>query len=362
MARPTANKEVRRTVRKRTGTTAGKSATKRRKPAAAAPAAAAPVEAAPVEVEILPPEPVRASESTALLHAPMIDASQPRGWLGLARGVLGQVLRSETVGQAVATAAGLARAVQAGLGAAGATEVDEYGKDASLEQSLTPITNFLYERYWRVSVHGAELLPSGPAVLVANHSGAIPLDGAILHEAVRRERPELAEPRWLVEDQVFYAPFIGTLFNRLGAIRACPENALRLLDSGHPVMVFPEGVYGLSKPFGERYQLKRLGRGGFAKLALRAGVPIVPVAIVGAEESLPLLAKLPGRFLGLPYLPLTTMPLPAKWTVRFGAPLKPQRAAAEDPAEVDRLVEQTRASIEGMLQALLSARGSVFSG
>jgi 1-acyl-sn-glycerol-3-phosphate acyltransferase len=214
-------------------------------------------------------------------------------------------------------------------------------------------------------VQGASHVPAGPVLLVANHSGALPFDGPMLQMALGRERPDLQEARWLVEDQVFYAPGVGTLMNRLGAVRACPENALRLLDELRPVIVFPEGIQGLGKPFAQRYQLKRFGRGGFVKLALRTGAPIVPVAIVGAEETTPLFGKIPADFLGIPYLPVTPPPLPARWIIRFGEPigmdgLAPE--AAEDMSQVQRLTERTRESIQGMLQALLKDRRSVFAG
>src|SRR5690606_33079916 len=145
----------------------------------------------------------------------------------------------------------------------------------------------------------------GPVLLVANHAGVMPYDGPVLQQVMLRERPDLVEARWLVEDQIFHAPFFGTLFNRLGALRACPENAQRLLSEDRPVIVFPEGAQGLRKPFSERDQLKRFGRGGFVKVALRSQVPIVPVAVVGAEETSPLLARLPGSIFGLGYVPLT---------------------------------------------------------
>ena len=153
--------------------------------------------------------------------------------------------------------------------------------------------------------------------------------------------------------------------NRLGAVRACPENALRLLDELRPVIVFPEGIQGLGKSFSQRYQLKRFGRGGFVKLALRTGAPIVPVAIVGAEETAPLLGKIPAGFLGIPYLPVTPPPLPARWIIRFGEPIHMDGfdpETAEDMSQVQRLTERTRESIQGMLQALLKERRSVFSG
>lgn len=307
----------------------------------------------------------RSLEPSAITHADPNWTERAVGLAHIARDVVTQALRSETFEQLLAAAQGVARAVRTGIGAGSTAEVDPYGKDPYLEQQLMPVADFLYERYWRVSVEGAALLPQGACLLVANHSGAMPFDGPILRQALMRERPDLAEARWLVEDQVFHAPFLGTVFNRLGAIRACPENALRLLAERRPVIVFPEGVQGMGKPFAERYQLKRLGRGGFAKLAVRAQVPLIPVAIVGAEEAFPLLAKLPGRALGLPYLPVTTPPLPSKWSIRFGDPISTSQYApdaADDPAAVQQLVDASRGAIEGMVSALLKQRKSVFGG
>jgi 1-acyl-sn-glycerol-3-phosphate acyltransferase len=306
-------------------------------------------------------EPPRAEE-------PASFGTRAVGMLSLAREIAGQALASEALGQAVGAASGLWGALRAGLGTSGSTALDEYGKDSALVGELQPVLDFLYERYWRVSIQGASHLPRGASILVANHSGALPYDGLVMYLAISRERPDLREPRWLVEDQVFHAPVLGTLFNRLGAVRACPDNALRLLDEQRPVVVFPEGYQGLSKPFAQRYQLKRFGRGGFVKLALRTGAPIVPVAIVGAEESTPLLGRIPASFLGVPYVPVTPLgpvPLPAKWSIRFGEPISVEGLApesADDMAEVQRLTERTRESIQGMLQALLRERRGVFAG
>ncbi|KFE70629.1 lysophospholipid acyltransferase family protein [Hyalangium minutum] len=296
------------------------------------------------------------------------DTSEPRasGVLSLAKEIAFQALANASVGKALGTAQGLLGAMSAGLGISGSTSLDEYGRDSELVDGLQPLLDFLYERYWRVSVQGADAIPSGGAILVANHSGALPYDGLVAALALLRERPDLREPRWLVEDQVFHAPVLGTLFNRLGAVRACPENAVRLLDEQRPVLVFPEGYQGLSKPFAQRYQLKRFGRGGFVKLALRTGAPIIPVSIVGSEETSPLLGRIPAGFLGVPYVPLTSpMPLPARWTLRFGDPIGMEGLgpdAADDLAEVQRLTERTREAIMGMLQALLRERRSVFAG
>ncbi len=308
------------------------------------------------------------SDAEPVREEPSTFGARAVGMLSLAREIAGQALASETFGQAMGAAGGLWGALRTGLGTSGSTALDEYGKDSSLVGELQPVLDFLYERYWRVSVQGASHLPRGSCILVANHSGALPFDGLVMHLAISRERPDLREPRWLVEDQVFHAPVLGTLFNRLGAVRACPENALRLLDEQRPVVVFPEGYQGLSKPFAQRYQLKRFGRGGFVKLALRTGAPIVPVAIVGAEESTPLLGRIPAPFLGVPYLPVTPLgpvPLPAKWSIRFGEPIGMEGLSAEsadDLSEVQRLTERTRESIQGMLQALLRERRGVFAG
>ncbi|MDP2271472.1 MAG: 1-acyl-sn-glycerol-3-phosphate acyltransferase [Archangium sp.] len=252
--------------------------------------------------------------------------------------------------------------VAAGL-ASRTSSVDRWGKDAALSTSLRPLAELLYDKYWRVRVEGAENLPLGPCIIVANHAGALPLDGPVLHLALRRERPELEESRWLLEDQIFHAPFVGVLANRLGAVRANPENALRLLEERRPVVVFPEGFHGLSKPFSERYQLKRFGRGGYLKIALKAGVPIIPAAIVGGEESMPLLGKIPGGLFGVQYLPITLPPLPARWHIRFAAPISMEGAPHEpehDLAWVERKNLAVRDQVEAMLLDMLHHRDRVF--
>ncbi|MBE2252402.1 MAG: 1-acyl-sn-glycerol-3-phosphate acyltransferase [Myxococcus sp.] len=264
---------------------------------------------------------------------------------------------------AVASLQGLTGAVRALLGASGKdTRVDAFGRDEALVASLQPLADALYDRYWRVTVAGANLVPSGASILVANHAGALPIDGPLLHHALRRQRADLKPARWLLEDQLFHAPGLGVLWNRLGAVRASPENAMQLLEEQTPVVVFPEGIQGLSKPFSERYQLQRFGRGGYVKIAARAGVPIVPVAIVGAEESVPLLARLPGSALGVSFLPLTLPPLPARWFIQFGSPIRVEGGAeaAGDLAFVQRLNEQVRDTIDVMLKDLLSRRDGIF--
>ncbi len=281
------------------------------------------------------------------------------------RAQLEPMLGGERFGRVKDSVTALVEALLASVGARSGHELDEFGQDDQLRTRVQPLVDFLYDEYWRVTVQDARNVPTGAAILVANHSGALPFDGPMLQQALLRERPELREPRWLVEDQIFYAPFLGTLYNRLGAIRASPENALRLLEQQRPTLVFPEGVQGIGKPFGERYKLKRFGRGGFVKLAMRTGAPIVPVAIVGAEEAAPLLGKLPGRIFGLPYLPVTPLgplPLPSKWVIRFGEPITVSGRDPDNLAEVQRVADQTREAIQSLLHAMLRDRRTVFSG
>jgi 1-acyl-sn-glycerol-3-phosphate acyltransferase len=222
------------------------------------------------------------------------------------------------------------------------------------------VFNFLFEQYWRVRVEGAEQVPRGPAMVIANHVGALPVDGPIVTMALRRARPDLLEPRWLAEDQLLNFPVLGGSLFELGAVPASFQNGLRLLKEGRPVLVFPEGTQGLSKPIFDRYQLKRFGRGGFLKLAHQAGAPIVPVGVIGGEEAMPTLAKLPG-LLGLPYIPLALPPLPTRWTIRFGAPLQLDLNGNELGGEaLQAQIDLARQSVEGLVKSLRAAHQSLF--
>ena len=259
---------------------------------------------------------------------------------------------------------GLVQLVRAGLGMDPDPGDREDGRDERLAEKVRPLGDFLYERYWRVRVEGAEHLPAGPCLVIANHGGVLPVDGPVLHAALRRERPDLPSARWLVEDAVYHSAFLGPVLHRLGALRASPENAVRVLREGRPLVVFPEGNVGTGKPWSERYQLQRLGRGGFVKIALQVGVPLVPVAIIGSEETSPLLARVPAQPLGLPWLALTgPLPLPARWSIRFGPPITPSDLGpSTDPlaARVERGTELTRTALQGMLDALVSERPDPF--
>jgi 1-acyl-sn-glycerol-3-phosphate acyltransferase len=257
--------------------------------------------------------------------------------------------------------------------------VDEFGRDPVYASRIEPLLDFLYRQYFRVSAHGLDRVPaSGRGLIVANHSGALPYDGAILMHALRTEHPAGREVRPLVEDFVFHFPYLGTFINRIGGVRACQENAERLLDGDQLVAVFPEGIKGIGKSFKNRYQLQRFGRGGFIKLALRTRAPIIPVAIVGAEEIHPMLLKVTwfAKTLGIPYVPITptfpwlgpfgAIPLPSKWSLHFGEPLDltgelgPE--AAEDRILVNRLAETVRTQIQALIDGALAERRSVFFG
>ena len=199
----------------------------------------------------------------------------------------------------------------------------------------------LYENYFRVEVKGIENIPSdGGALVVANHSGTLPLDGLMMQVAVHDNHPADRHLRLLAADLVFTLPVVNELARKAGHTLACAEDAEGLLRRGEVVGVMPEGFKGLGKPFGERYKLQRFGRGGFVSTALRAGAPIVPCSIVGAEEIYPMIgnAKTLARLLGLPYFPITptfpwlgplgALPLPTKWTIQFGEPIPDGRLSA----------------------------------
>lgn len=257
-------------------------------------------------------------------------------------------------------------------------EVDDFGYDPVYDQRLRPLFDFLYERYFRVETAGVANVPDeGRCLLVANHSGTVPLDGLMIKLAVKREHARRRDVRWLAEDFVFHFPFLGSASNRLGAVRACQENAERLLSHDSLVAVFPEGTKGIGKLYRDRYKLQRFGRGGFVKLCLRTRTPIVPVAVVGAEETNPMLLRLEGaaKALGVPYVPVTPtfpllgplglLPAPTKWRIVFGdrVPMDgygPE--SADDELLVGRLSEQVRQAVQAMLDRAVAARRSVWTG
>lgn len=257
-------------------------------------------------------------------------------------------------------------------------ETDEFGYDPKFTESLRPFLEFMYAVWWRVETTGIERVPgSGPTLVVANHSGVLPWDGPMINVALRHEHPARRHCRMLALDMFALLPFLAPLLARSGAIRANPENAIRILERGELVGVFPEGVKGVGKPFKNRYKLARFGRGGFVRIALKTGATIIPTAVVGAEEIHPNLAQANfiGRPFGLPYFPLTptfpwlglfgTIPLPTKWSIDFGEPLDLSRypkEAADDPILVNRLSEQVRQQIQTIIDGRLARRRSIWFG
>jgi 1-acyl-sn-glycerol-3-phosphate acyltransferase len=259
----------------------------------------------------------------------------------------------------------------------GEGEVDEFGFDPEFNSRLLiPLARLLYQQWFRVEMRGLAHVPgTGAALVVANHSGVLPLDAIMLQTGLHDEHPQHRNLRLLGADLVYELPALGYLARRAGHTPACPANADRLLRDGELVGVFPEGFKGIGKPFSDRYQLRRFGRGGFAVTALRARVPIVPCAIVGAEEIYPMVgnARPLARLLRLPYFPLTPLfpwfgplgavPLPSKWIIAFGCPVDTSGytdGAWRDPVAIAELTTTVRGSIQARLDELVEERGPAF--
>lgn len=257
-------------------------------------------------------------------------------------------------------------------------EVDESGFDPEFTASVfMPMFRPLYRQWFRVQMRGLENVPAaGAALVVANHSGVLPFDALMLQTGVYDEHPQHRNLRVLSADLVYEVPVLSDLARRSGHIRADPELADRVLAAGELVGVFPEGFKGIGKPFRERYRLQRFGRGGFAATARRAGVPIIPCAIVGAEEIYPMLANSRpiARLLQLPYFPLTPLfpwfgplgaiPLPSNWIIEFCAPVPtdgPSANGAGPDAETLCLAGKVRDIIQDKLDELVAERGPAFT-
>jgi 1-acyl-sn-glycerol-3-phosphate acyltransferase len=260
---------------------------------------------------------------------------------------------------------------------AGETWADQFGFDPELNSRvLMPLARALYQHWFRVRMQGLANVPAeGPALVVANHSGVLPVDAIMLQSGLHDEHPGHRNLRLLGADLVYELPVLAQLARKAGHARASPSEAHRLLRSGELVGVFPEGFRGTGKPFADRYQLRRFGRGGFAVSAIRARVPIIPCAIVGAEEIFPMIgnAKPLARLLGLPYFPITPLfpwfgplgaiPLPSQWIIEFCPPVPTDgypAGAEDDPAVIAELTATVRGTIQHKLDELLVERGPAF--
>ncbi|HEX9824591.1 MAG TPA: lysophospholipid acyltransferase family protein [Actinomycetota bacterium] len=256
-------------------------------------------------------------------------------------------------------------------------EIDVFGFDRELtEKVLAPLARLLHHDYFRVDWRGLEQVPSeGSALLVANHAGTVPMDAVIMKFGLLDEHPAHRHVRLLAADLAFRMPFVGELARKSGNTLATEADALRLLTAGELLGVFPEGYKGVGKRFKDRYRLQRFGRGGFIELALHAKAPIVPVAIVGSEEIYPMLsqAKPLARIFNLPYFPITptfpwlgplgAIPLPSKWVIEFGEPIRTDEYpddAWQDALLVFELTDRVRDEIQQMLYRNLMHRRSVF--
>ena len=253
---------------------------------------------------------------------------------------------------------------------------DYFGFDPEFTERVQSIALWFYRKYWRVEVDGIRNVPShGRALLVANHAGIVPYDGAMIRTAIIAEHPQPRHARMLVVDWAFAMPFTSMLLTKTGNVLAHPDNATALLERDELVGVFPEGVKGAAKRYRDRYRVQRFGRGGFVQVALRTGSPIVPVAVVGSEEIHPVLFDLQplARLFGLPAVPLTPtfpwlglvglLPLPSKWFIAFGKPIDVAQfgpEAADNSRLVLELTEEVRGWIQGTLHGLRQRRRTIF--
>lgn len=246
--------------------------------------------------------------------------------------------------------------------------VDPFGFDPQAARYAVAVAAFLHRFYFRTEVFGIENVPSGRALVIANHSGQLPIDGLAIGAALMLDAEPPRFPRSMVEKWSADLPFVSVLFPRVGQVVGSPENARRLLQNDETLLVFPEGARGISKTFEHRYQLVDFGL-GFMRLALETGAPIVPVAVVGAEEQYPSIADIKplAKLLGMPALPVLpqllfgmVLPLPTKYRIYFGEPLH----FSGDPDDEDGVIEEkvwvVKQTIQSMLNRGLKDRKSIF--
>jgi 1-acyl-sn-glycerol-3-phosphate acyltransferase len=258
------------------------------------------------------------------------------------------------------------------------TDVDEWGRSEHMRSLARRLYAPLYKHWFRVEWEGLEKIPkTGGALLVANHAGAIPSDAPVIMHGIEEE---LGRPVYGLADYFFReAPWVGTMWARVGGVPAHPDNAVRILrDQGQLVLVFPEGTKGPSKTYTDRYRLRRFGRGGFVEIAMRAGVPVIPIAVVGAEESMPILFRAPrlAKLLGVPYFPVTAnmmafgplglgLYFPSKFKLRVLDPVTFNVPADQERYSKSRVMEEAetiRMQLQETLYEMLRERRSVWFG
>ncbi len=244
--------------------------------------------------------------------------------------------------------------------------VDPYGLDLDFAVAAMAPFLWMYRKYFRVQVHDIERVPTdGRALVIANHSGQLPFDAVMLGLSLLVELDPPRYARALVEKWVSRLPFVSSLYARLGQVVGTPENCRRLLAAEEAIMVFPEGVRGLNKPYSKRYQLQGFGH-GFMRLALESDTPIVPVGIVGAEEQAPSIADLTwlARLFAMPALPLTptplALPLPTRYHLHFGEPMRFTGSADDEDAVLEEKVTKVKSAIQKLLDDGVRSREHVF--
>jgi 1-acyl-sn-glycerol-3-phosphate acyltransferase len=240
---------------------------------------------------------------------------------------------------------------------------DRFGMHRDWVALAAALTRSLYEHWFRVTAIGVEHIPrSGPAILAANHSGTLPFDAMMIWADVLRHTDPPRAPRAVLDHFVTKLPFFSTVFTRAGAVGGSRGNLHALLDDGELILLFPEGVPGIGKDFRERYRLQ-LWRVGHAELAIHHGAPIVPVAVVGAEEQMPQIARLKTPLFGAPYLPiaLTPFPLPVHYRIYYGEPIpvaeRYHPGESDVPAAVEELAQEVCDRVRALLELGLASRG-----
>ncbi|MCW2972760.1 MAG: hypothetical protein JWN72_1033 [Thermoleophilia bacterium] len=256
-------------------------------------------------------------------------------------------------------------------------EEDDFGFDAAFTERLLPLANLLYEYWWRVDLEGVENVPAtGRGLIVSNHAGGgMPFDGVMIKSAIMNEHPSPRHVRLMVLDWLMSLPYAADFMKQTGQVLASSPNAYELLKRDELVAVFPEGIKGIGKPFSERYNLQRFGRGGFVRIALKTGSPIIPVAVVGSEEIYPKIGNMPivNKLIGAPFVPITPLfpwfgllglvPLPSKWHIEFCEPIDVSEfppEAADDRSFVLELSERVRNVIQERLKENLLKRRTPF--
>ena len=293
--------------------------------------------------------------STALVRA---DRDRPRGLFGRLLGAMEKWAISQGGPDLEARLARLV-APQNEYG------VDPFGLELDFTKAAIAPALWLYRNYFRVQTHGIEQVPPGRVMLVSNHSGQLPIDGAMIAMALLLEGEPPRVVRAMVERWAPTLPFVEPFFARVVQVVGTTENCRRLLAAGETIMVFPEGTRGLNKTYDKRYRLQEFGT-GFMRIALETQTPIVPVAVVGAEEQAPAFFdfKPVARVLGFPALPVTPtllpLPLPVKYHLWFGAPMRFSGNPEDEDGELEHQVSEVKRAIEGLLDRGLAARASIF--